>query len=54
MVQVQSSWFPLFDRNPQTYVPSIYEAEARQFVRATHRVWMSRDTASVLRVQVVP
>jgi putative CocE/NonD family hydrolase len=54
MVQVQSSWFPVFDRNPQTYVPNIYEARDRDFVKATHRVWVSRDAASALRVQVLP
>jgi putative CocE/NonD family hydrolase len=54
MVQVQSSWFPLFDRNPQTYVPNIYEAEARDFVKATHRLWVSRDAASALHALVVP
>ena len=41
MVQVQSSWFPLFDRNPQRYVPSIYEAREDDFIRAAHRVWVS-------------
>jgi predicted acyl esterase len=51
---VQSSWFPVFDRNPQTYVPNIYEARDRDFVKATHRVWVSRDAASALRVQVLP
>jgi putative CocE/NonD family hydrolase len=39
MVQVQSSWFPLYDRNPQTFVPSIFEAKAGDFRVRTHRVW---------------
>ena len=38
MVQVQSSWFPLTDRNPQTFVPSVPEATPEQFVKATMRV----------------
>ena len=38
MVQVQSSWFPLVDRNPQTFVPNIYEAKEEDFVRAFHRL----------------
>lgn len=38
MVQVHSSWFPLFDRNPQRFVPNIYEASANDFVRARHRI----------------
>lgn len=54
MVQVQSSWFPLFDRNPQRYVPSIYQARESDFVRATHRVWMRPGAASRLEVQVLP
>jgi putative CocE/NonD family hydrolase len=53
MVQVQSSWFPAFDRNPQRYVPNIYEADARDFVRATQRVWVDRTAASGIQVQVL-
>ncbi len=39
MVQVQSSWFPLIDRNPQTFVPNIYQAQAKDFRSAHHRVY---------------
>ncbi len=39
MVQVQSSWFPHIDRNPQTYVPNIFEAKPGDFVKATMRVY---------------
>ena len=39
MVQVQSTWFPLIDRNPQKFVPSIYDAKAGDFVKATQRVY---------------
>ncbi|MBB4634396.1 CocE/NonD family hydrolase [Longimicrobium terrae] len=53
MVQVQSSWFPLFDRNPQRYVPSIYQARESDFIRATHRVWMSPGAASRLEARVI-
>jgi putative CocE/NonD family hydrolase len=42
MVQVQSSWFPLIDRNPQKFVPSIYDAKAEDFVVATQRIYTSR------------
>jgi putative CocE/NonD family hydrolase len=41
MVQVQSTWFPVIDRNPQTFVPSIYQAKAGDFVKATQRVYGS-------------
>ena len=54
MVQVQSSWFPAFDRNPQHYVPNIYEADASDFVTATERIWVDRAEPSYLEVQVVP
>jgi putative CocE/NonD family hydrolase len=54
MVQVQSSWFPLFDRNPQRFIPSIYEAREADFIRATHRIWVSPEAASRLEVPVLP
>lgn len=54
MVQVQSSWFPLFDRNPQRFVPNIYLADEADFVAATHRVWHEPGRASRLDVRVVP
>jgi putative CocE/NonD family hydrolase len=53
MVQVQSTWFPAFDRNPQTYVPNIYQADAVDFVKATERIWVDRVEPSYLEVQVV-
>ena len=53
MVQVQSSWFPLVDRNPQTFT-NIYKADRSQFQKANERVYRSGSTASVLRVNVLP
>ncbi len=53
MVQVQSSWFPLVDRNPQTFV-NIPTAKAEAFKKATHRVYRGGNTASALTVQVLP
>ena len=41
MVQVQSSWFPLYDRNPQTFVPNIFWAKPEDFRKATQRVYHS-------------
>lgn len=43
MVQIQSTWFPLVDRNPQTFVPNIYFAKPDDFQKATHRVFRSAD-----------
>jgi len=55
MVQVQSSWFPLFDRNPQRYVPSIYEADGGDFIAARHRLWVGRDASgSRLQAMILP
>ncbi|MFM7102162.1 MAG: CocE/NonD family hydrolase [Verrucomicrobiota bacterium] len=54
MVQVQSSWFPLVDRNPQTYVPDIAGAKPEDFRRATHRVFRGAAAASGLTVRVLP
>ena len=53
MVQVQSSWFPLYDRNPQTFVPSIFEAKPADFKKATQRVYHSRKNASYISLPVV-
>jgi len=53
MVQVQSSWFPLVDRNPQTFV-DIPFARPEQFVKATESVYRSADAASGVEVLVVP
>jgi predicted acyl esterase len=40
-IQIQSTWFPLIDRNPQKYVDNIYEAEESDFIKATQRVYSS-------------
>ena len=53
MVQVQSSWFPLVDRNPQTFV-NIPTAKAEDFRKAAQRVYRSANAASSLTVQVFP
>lgn len=53
MVQVQSSWFPVYDRNPQTWVPNIFAATAASFRPQTHRVYRSGPTASYLEIPVV-
>ncbi|HEY9404292.1 MAG TPA: CocE/NonD family hydrolase [Pyrinomonadaceae bacterium] len=53
MVQVQSSWFPLVDRNPQKFV-NIYQARDSDFQRATQRVYRAGRTASHLKLTVLP
>lgn len=54
MIQVQSSWFPFIDRNPQTFVPSIYAAKAADFVRAEHSLHRGGEQASRIEVRVLP
>ena len=54
MVQIQSTWFPVIDRNPQKFVPSIYKATAEDFVRATQRVYCSPDLPSHIVLPVMP
>ncbi len=53
MVQVQSSWFPIIDRNPQTFVPNIFEAKAEDFKAATQRIYRSGNSASHLELMVM-
>jgi hypothetical protein len=53
MVQVQSTWFPLIDRNPQTFVPSIFRARETDFVKATQRIHRSPRYPSRVDVSVV-
>ena len=53
MVQVQSSWFPLYDRNPQTFVPNIFFAAPGDFRKATVKVFHTGNAASFLELPVV-
>jgi len=53
MVQIQSTWFPLIDRNPQKFVPSIYQARASDFTPATQRIYCSQAKPSHLVLPVI-
>ena len=53
MVQVQSTWFPLIDRNPQTFVPNIFLAKESDFKRATQTVLRSSKYPSSVTIPVV-
>jgi putative CocE/NonD family hydrolase len=53
MVQIQSTWFPLVDRNPQKWVDNIFEADDADFIKATHRVYRSAEHPTRLRVSVL-
>jgi uncharacterized protein len=53
MIQIQSSLFPLLDRNPQSWVENIFEAEEDDFVKATHRVYRSAEHPSSIKVGIL-
>ncbi|MBV9959142.1 MAG: CocE/NonD family hydrolase [Acidobacteria bacterium] len=53
MVQVQSSWFPLYDRNPQTFVPNIFWAKPGDYRRAVQRIYHAPSQASFIELPLV-
>jgi putative CocE/NonD family hydrolase len=53
MVQVQSSWFPLYDRNPQTFVPNIFWAKPGDYRKAVHRVYHAPGQSSYVELPIV-
>jgi len=53
MVQVQSTWFPLIDRNPQKFVPNIFEAKELDFQSATHKVYRSVSAPSHIQMPIL-
>src|SRR5437870_12515354 len=53
MVQVQSSWFPLYDRNPQTFVPNIFWAKPSDFRKATQRIYHAPGQATFIELPLV-
>jgi uncharacterized protein len=54
MVQVQSTWFPLYDRNPQKFVPNIFEAKDSDFQKATQQIYRSKRSPSSVEISVLP
>jgi uncharacterized protein len=54
MVQVQSSLFPLYDRNPQTFVPNIFNAKPADYQKATQSIWHTPGNASFIGLPIVP
>lgn len=53
MLQIQSTWFPLIDRNPQKYVPNIFEAKPGDFRKSTHRIYRAGAQATYIDMPVV-
>jgi putative CocE/NonD family hydrolase len=54
MAQVQSTWFPLYDRNPQKFVANIFAAKESDFQKATQRIYRSKSFASSVEIAVLP
>ncbi|MGB2621516.1 MAG: CocE/NonD family hydrolase [Candidatus Acidiferrum sp.] len=54
MVQVQSTWFPLYDRNPQKFVPNIFLAKDSDYQKATQRIYRSKRFPSNVEIMVMP
>jgi hypothetical protein len=54
MVQVQSTLFPLYDRNPQLFVPNIFKAGPADYEKATQRIWHAPGKQSYISLPVVP
>lgn len=52
-IQIQSTAFPLFDRNPQKFVPNIYVANDSDFIKATHTVYHQKGASSAVEVQIL-
>jgi uncharacterized protein len=52
-VQVQSSWFPLYDRNPQTFVPNIFFAKPEDYKKAIERIYYAPGQASFIELPIV-
>ncbi len=53
MVQVQSTWFPVIDRNPQKFVPNIFKAKDTDFQKATQRIYRSGKNATNIALPVI-
>jgi putative CocE/NonD family hydrolase len=53
MVQIQSTWFPLYDRNPQKFVPNIMYAKPEDFIKATQRIYHTDAAASYIEMPVI-
>ncbi len=54
MVQVQSTWFPLYDRNPQTFVPNIFQARPQDYQARQHTIYRTAKSPSNVEIDVLP
>jgi hypothetical protein len=52
-LQVQSSWFPLYDRNPQTFVPNVFWTKPGDYQKAVQRIYHAHDQGSFIELPMV-
>lgn len=52
-IQIQSTWFPIIDRNPQKYIPNIFEAKESDFIKATHTIYCNNQYSSYIELPVI-
>lgn len=53
MIQIQSTWFPIIDRNPQKYVPNIFEAKESDYIKATHTIYCNSQYSTYIELPVM-
>jgi predicted acyl esterase len=53
MIQIQSTWFPVIDRNPQKYVANIFEAKESDFVKAEHKIYFTDNYPTHIELPVM-
>jgi predicted acyl esterase len=53
MIQIQSTWFPVIDRNPQKFVPNIFEAKSTDYIKATETVYCNDHQATYIELPVM-
>jgi len=53
MIQIQSSWFPIIDRNPQKYIPNIFEAGESDFTKAKHTIYCNNKYSTYIELPVM-
>jgi predicted acyl esterase len=53
MIQIQSSWFPIIDMNPQKYIPNIFEANSKDFIKAVHTIYCNSQHATYIELPVM-
>ena len=53
MIQVQSTWFPVIDRNPQKYVPNIFEAKSSDYIKAEQSIYLGGANGTYIEIPVM-